>query len=248
MNQPKRALIVDDEPLARQALKIALAEFEQIEIVGECANGFEAVTTVKTVKPDIIFLDIQMPKLDGFDVVELLGEDAPFIVFVTAHDEFAIKAFETHALDYLLKPVKPERLAKTLKQLEKRRPSKADESLKEIIRSHHKRLAPLSRLLVHEKANVIIIPVEEITHIKAQDDYVCIYTTRTSYLKHERLSRLEEMVDSSCFHRIHRSYLLNINYLSKIEPTSKDSRAAILKNGEMLPISRSGYSRLIEYL
>lgn len=244
----KKVLIVDDEPLAREALALALSEFEDIEIAGECSDGFEAVKAINTSKPDIVFLDIQMPKLDGFDVLELLGDDPPFIVFVTAYDEFALKAFESYALDYILKPVRPERLKKTFDKIHERLQDNSTQPMGELLADRQVQIIPLTRILVRDRAKVYIIPVEDILYFEAQDDYVGIYTQERSFLKKDTLSRLVKLLDGRQFIRIHRSYILNINHLSKIEPYTKDSRIAILKNGKTLPVSRSGYSRIIELI
>ena len=245
MSNKIRSLVVDDEALARQALKDVLSQLDDIEMVGECSNGFEVVKEVGEKKPDLIFLDIQMPKLDGFDVVELLGEESPFIIFVTAYDEYAIRAFETHALDYLMKPVHAERLQQALDRVREQMKLKIPQTTDVFIQAHKNQFIPISRILVRHGLEVFIIPVEEITHIQAEDDYVRIFTSEKSYLKQERMNRLEQTLDPRSFCRIHRSYILNINYLSKIEPHSKNSKVAILKNKTSLPISRSGYDQLM---
>jgi len=244
----KRAIIVDDEALARKALKMVIDRFEEIEIIGECSDGFEAVKAINEKRPDIVFLDIQMPKLDGFDVLELLGKDAPFIVFVTAYDEYALRAFEAHAVDYLLKPVRPERLAKTLDRIKEPFPGKSRQPVDKLLQQHRLKDVPHKRILVRDRGNVYIIQAEDITYIEAQGDYVCINTLKKSSLKNDTLANMEKMLDPRKFYRIHRSYILNIDYLSKIEPYTKDSRVAILKNGKTLPVSRSGYSRIMKLL
>ena len=243
-----QVLIVDDEPLAREGLVQALADFEEVNILGECANGFEAVKSIKKLKPDLVFLDIQMPKLNGFDVLELLEEDPPFIVFVTAYDEYALKAFEFHALDYILKPVRTERLAKTMKKVMQRLQERKNQPVGALLAGHQERQTPLTRILIRDRTHVHIIPVEDILYLEAQDDYVSICTIDKSLLKKETLTHLEGLLDNRQFIRIHRSYLLNINYLKKIEPYSKDSRIAILNNNKTLPVSRSGYSRVIKLI
>ena len=243
----RRVLIVDDEPLARKAMALALAEFPEIEIIGECADGFEAVKVINKEKPEVVFLDIQMPKLDGFDVLELL-DDPPFIVFVTAYNEYALKAFESHALDYILKPVKTERLGKTLERVEKQLRKNKDQSVDQLMDFHNLFHTPLERILIRDRNLIHILQAEEISYIEAQDDYVALYSGERSYLKKETLSGLEKRLDGRRFVRIHRSYLLNIDYLSKIEPYAKDSKIAVLKNGKTLPVSRSGYQRLMTYL
>ena len=249
MDKKIEAIIVDDESLARESLKSALEPFEDIEVIGEYSNGFEAVRGVQRLKPDLLFLDIRMPKLDGFDVVELLEKDTPAIIFVTSYDEYALRAFEAEALDYLLKPVKGERLQKTVERVRERLQGKNSRSFETFIDKHRDSLAPLSRILIRSGTDVVIVPVNDIIYLEAQDDYVKIYTQQEkSFLKSTRMSRLEKMLDPRHFCRIHRSYILNINYLKKIEPYSKDSRLAILGNGKRLSISRSGYSRLMELL
>lgn len=248
MSQTINAIIVDDEPLARQSLKKALKDIAGITILEECANGFEAVQAVQRVRPDLLFLDIQMPKLDGFDVVELLGNEAPFVIFVTSYDEYALRAFEAEALDYLLKPVKADRLKKAVARVRERLQVKESQPFDTLLDKHRDSLGPLDRVLIRDGSNVFIIPVEDIIYVEAQDDYIKIYTPEKSYLKTQRLSNLEKAVPPRRFCRIHRSYLLNIDHLKKIEPYTKDSRLALLKNGAKLPISRSGYSRLMERL
>jgi len=243
----RRVLIVDDEPLARRAMALALAEFPEIDIIAECADGFEAVKIINKDKPEVVFLDIQMPKLDGFDVLELL-DDPPFIVFVTAYNEYALKAFESHALDYILKPVKTERLGKTLERVEERLRERKKQPVSQLLEQYQQHNAPLERILVKDRNRIFILPIEDITHIEAQDDYIALNTKERSYLKKETLSGLEKRLDSRYFVRIHRSYLLNIEYLSKIEPYSKDSRIAVLKDGKTLPVSRSGYQLLINLI
>jgi two-component system LytT family response regulator len=244
----KRALIVDDEALARESLRHALSEFDDIEIAGECGDGFDAVKAINEIKPDIVFLDIQMPKLDGFDVLELLPDDPPLIVFVTAYDEYALKAFDSNALDYILKPATTDRLKKTFTKIQELVGEDSGPPMRRLLADHKKKLSPLARILVRDRSDVFIIPVEDIIYFEAQDDYVCIHTPDKALLKKETLSHLEDLLDGRIFIRIHRSYMLNIDHLRKIEPYSKDSRIAVLKNGKTLPVSRSGYARLMELL
>lgn len=253
MSNKIKAIIVDDEALARESLRSALAEFEDIEIIKECVNGFDAVQEVHRSRPDLMFLDIQMPRLDGFDVVELLGKEAPFIIFVTAYDEYALRAFEAEALDYLMKPVNPKRLQMSIERVREKLVSRGDvprvsESMERFIDQHRERLAPLTRILIRDGSDVHIIPVEDIIYFEAEEDYVRIHTGERTYLKLDSMANLEAKLDTQNFCRVHRSILLNIGYLVKIEPYSKDSRIAKLKNGKTLPISRSGYNRLMELL
>jgi two-component system LytT family response regulator len=250
MNKKINTIIVDDEALARESLKQVLERFDDIQIINECTNGFEAVQAVHQLKPDLIFLDIQMPKLDGFDVVELLGNESPLIIFVTSYDEYALRAFEAEALDYLLKPVQPERLEKAVERVREQCQLKSSQPFDTLINKHRNFQAPLSRILIRLGTDVFILPVKDIIYFEAQDDYVKVYTHEQgkSFLKYERMSHLEKMLDPQYFCRIHRSYIININFLRKIEPYSKDSRLAILENGKKLPISRAGYNRLMELL
>jgi two-component system LytT family response regulator len=243
-----KVIIVDDEDHARDSLREELKRFKDIKVIAECHNGFDAVKAVQNEKPDVVFLDIQMPKLDGFDVVELLGDDSPVVVFVTAYDEYAIRAFETEALDYLLKPVNHKRLKKTIARIHEALRENQETRLSRLVSRHKDDQGPLNRILIRDGTDVNIIPVEDITYIEAQDDYISICTENKSYLKNETLSRIEEMLDPQNFCRIHRSYILNIDYLKKIEPYSKGSRIAKLKNGRTVPISRSGYNRLMELM
>ncbi len=248
MNNKIRVIIVDDEALAREAIRAAVSQSGDIEIINECANGFEAVQAVQRFKPDLIFLDIQMPKLDGFDVVELLGKEAPAIIFVTAYDEYALRAFEAEALDYLLKPVSSQRLQKSMERVREQLRSKVPREMDRLINHHQENMAPLTRILIRDGMDIHILPPGDIIYVEAKEDYVKFHTEQRGYMKLEKMSDLERKLDPRNFCRIHRSYLLNIDYLVKIEPYSKDSRIAKLKNGESLPISRSGYNRLMELL
>jgi len=248
MQDKINAVIVDDEELAREALKMTLSDFPQIEIIGECSNGFEAVNSIKKLNPDLVFLDIQMPKINGFDVLELLGDDAPDTIFVTAYDEYAVKAFEAHALDYLLKPVSKERMAQALEHFAEYSNRNQKPAFKNLINQRFDDSKPLSRILVREKSKVHIIPVEKIPYIEAQDDYVLIHTIDNSFMKHERLSNLEINLDAQSFQRVHRSFILNLSHIDRIETYSKDSKIAKLRDGSTLPISRAGYERLMQFL
>ena len=248
MINPIRAIIVDDEELARASLKLSLQKFQQISVINECSNGFEAVKSIKEFKPDVVFLDIQMPKLNGFDVVELLADEAPQIIFVTAFDEYAIKAFDANALDYLLKPVNPDRLKIAIKRLEEKISIKAKPDFKNAVKEVVQKNLPLQRILIKENTKVHVIPVNEIIYFEAQDDYVLIQTLDKSYLKNERLANLEAELDPQVFIRIHRSFLVNIDYINRIESYSKDSKLVKLKTGFEIPVSRSGYGKLKQIL
>lgn len=242
-----RVIVVDDEELARGILREFLSQHDDIEIVAECGNGFEAVKKVMELKPDLILLDVQMPKLDGFDVLELLGGDVP-VIFATAYDSFAIRAFDVHAVDYLLKPFGAERLAEALGRARERIRRREQPPVAALLSSARSERAPLGRILIRDRADVHVIPVDKIDYIESQDDYVAIRTGGKSHLKEQTLADLETLLDPGRFVRIHRRYVLNLSRLAKIELSVTDSRVAILTDGTELPISRSGYARLKELL
>lgn len=237
-----RAVIVDDEELARQMLRECLSAHRDIEIAAECANGFEAVKAVAELKPDLLFLDIQMPKLDGFEVLELIGTEMA-IVFVTAYDEYAIRAFDIHAVDYLLKPFGVRRfeaaLQRVRQRLDKKLPAAAELSSSARPPAHH-----AERIVVRDGTRVHIIPVATLDYAEAQDDYIGLYTEGRTHLKQQTISNLEAVLDPAQFVRIHRSYIVNLEKVTKIEPYSKDNYVVVLNTGIQLPISRSGYARL----
>ncbi len=236
-------IIVDDEELARNLLREYLSGHPDVEIVAECSNGFEAVKAVGEKQPDLLFLDIQMPKLDGFEVLELIDRK-PAVVFVTAYDKYALRAFEVHAVDYLLKPFGGDRLAEALAHVRERLRDRKAPDYQALLADNRGRSKPLERVLIRDGQRVHVIPVEKIDYVEAQDDYVCIRSGGKGYLKQETLADLEELIDPQRFIRIHRSYILNIERLVKLELYAKDSRVAILTDGTKLPVSRAGYSRL----
>lgn len=242
-----RTLIVDDEHLARALLREYLAAHPDVEIVGECANGFEAVKAIAEHDPDLVFLDIQMPKLDGFEVVELAGA-RPHYIFATAYDQFALRAFEVHALDYLLKPFSRERLAEALAQARLRAPQPARAGIAAVVKDAQARQQPLERILIRDGARVHVVAAGNVDYIEAQDDYVRIMAGGKGYLKHQRLSELEAQLDGVVFVRIHRSFIVNVCAVERIEPVSKDNHCAVLRGGVRLPISRSGYQKIRERL
>jgi len=251
------AIVVDDEPHAAQALSHLLGSYPQVTIVATCENGITAVKAVHELKPNVMFLDIHMPKLDGFDVLELLGNTRPLVVFVTAHDDYAIQAFENNALDYLLKPVNRARIETTIDRLEQRLSTLLSENsldattdinTEKLLQNHVQRQAPVTRILVREKGDVFVIPSSDILAIEAADDYVVIHTPTKNHIKQERLNNLESILDPQQFCRIHRSAIINLDYLHGIETEGKDSRFATLNNKKQFAISRSGYARLIKVL
>jgi two-component system LytT family response regulator len=241
-----RIVIVDDEPLARTIVR-EFAERQKVEVVAECANGFEAVKAVSELSPDLMFLDVQMPKLDGFEVLELLGRSVP-VVFTTAYDQYALRAFEVHAIDYLLKPFSEERFAEALSRARGRLAAKEDMPIEELVNEARPRSGPLERVLIRDGAQVHVLPAEKIDFVEAQDDYVCFKCEGKDYLKDQTMGALEAQLDPARFVRIHRSYLLNIERIARVELYAKDSRVAILRDGRRLPVSRAGYARLAKLL
>lgn len=241
-----RTIVVDDEELARGVLLEFLAAHPEIEVVAQCANGFEAVKAVSDLKPDLIFLDIQMPKLDGFEVLELIGTERA-VVFVTAYDEYALRAFEIHAVDYLLKPFAADRLETALERVKQRLGGKLPAAA-ELAASARPAAQFMERLVVKDGTRVYVIPVAKLDYAEAQDDYVALSTEGKKHLKQQTISSLEAALDPQQFLRIHRSYIVNLEKVTKIEPYSKDQYVVVLASGQQLPVSRSGYARLRAFL
>jgi two-component system LytT family response regulator len=238
-----RVLLVDDEEPARALLREYLSRSEGVDVVGECGNGFEAVRAANELRPDLLFLDVQMPKLDGFEVLELLGADMA-VVFVTAFDEHAIRAFDVHAVDYLLKPVAPERLGIALERARRRVAARAPMPVAGLLAASRPRDTPLARVLVRDGPHVHVIPVAELDWVEAQDDYVGLHSDGKVYLKQQTLSELEASLDGTRFVRVHRSYLLNLDRLARIETEGGEPKGVVLEDGTRLPLSRSGHARL----
>jgi len=245
-----RAMIVDDEAPARALLREYLGAHPDVDVVAECTNGFEAVKAAGEHAPDLVFLDVQMPKLDGFEVLELL-EPRPAVVFCTAYDEFALRAFEVNAVDYLLKPYGRERLAGALARVRERRaapvaaPAPSASALANAAREPGRFT---ERLLVRDGANVHVVTLEQLDYLEAQDDYVAIHTGGKSWLKHATLAEIADGLDPARFVRVHRSYVVPVDRIARLELYAKDSRVAILRDGKEVPVSRSGYSRLKELM
>jgi len=246
-----RLLIVDDEALARAYLAEQLANVPGVEVVGQAANGIEAVKLAEQLAPDLMLLDIQMPKLTGFDVLDLLGDKAPAVIFVTAYDEFAVKAFEVHAVDYLLKPVETPRLTAAIERARERLQDKdahrppSPQALAAAARPPGR---TLERIVIRTEGQVHVLAIDNIDYIQAQDDYLSFSVGKQKHRKQQTMSELEAQLDPARFVRVHRSFLLNIDRLAKLELYSKDSWLAILKDGAQLPVSRSGYARLKELI
>jgi len=236
------ALIVDDEDLARLVLRELVQTHSEITIAAECANGFEAVKAVAEHKPDLIFLDVQMPRLSGFDVLELIGTDTA-VIFVTAYDQYAMRAFEVHAVDYLLKPIGRERFEAALERAKSRIGEKLPPAL-ELAASARPPKQFLDRIVVRDGTRVTLIPVNKLDYAEAQDDYVALASEGKKHLKQQTIASLETCLDPEQFVRVHRSYVVNFEKVVRIEPYGKDSRLAILADGTRLPVSKAGYARL----
>ncbi|MEQ8924289.1 MAG: LytTR family transcriptional regulator DNA-binding domain-containing protein [Fulvivirga sp.] len=242
-----KAIIIDDEQLARDVIRKFLEDFDQIEIAAECANGFEGIKAIAEHQPELLFLDVQMPKLTGFEMLELL-DPAPVIVFSTAYDQYAIKAFELSAADYLLKPYSRDRFKEAVnKALDKiHKPEENKKSLDKLQESSLSK-EKIDRIVIRSGSKLTIISVDDIDYIEAQDDYVEVHSAGKKYLKQMTMKALENSLPDE-FVRVHRSAIIHIDRLDKIEPYSKDSYVAILKSGEKVSVSRSGYQLLKEKL
>ena len=237
-----RALIVDDEELARHIIRELLQSHAEIEIAAECANGMEAVRAVAEHKPDLIFLDVQMPKLTGFDVLELIGTDVP-VIFVTAYDQYAMRAFDVHAIDYLLKPIGRERFDAAVERAKNRLGEKMPAAT-ELAAAARPPQQFAERLVVKDGTKVTIIPIGKLDYAEAQDDYVALAAQGKKHLKQQTIAGLEASLNPADFVRIHRSYIVNLERVARIEPYGKESRLAILADGTRLPVSRAGFARL----
>lgn len=242
-----RVLIVDDEAPARALVREYLAEVPGCLLVGECANGLEAVEAVTRYEPDLLLLDVQMPGLDGFEVLELLDREVA-VVFTTAYDEYALRAFEVGAVDYLLKPFALERFSEAIARAAARRREGTTVPLDALVATARRSRKPLERVLVRQEGRVAVLPAERIDYVEARGDYAVFHLGGARYDKQQPLAELEELLDPRHFVRIHRSYLLNLKRLERLELYAKDSRVAILRDGTRLPVSRAGHARLKERL
>jgi len=236
------AIIVDDEELARGLVREMLKAHADVRVLAECGNGFEAVKAVSDLKPDLLFLDIQMPKLDGFEVLELVGRDIA-VIFTTAYDTYAMRAFDAHAVDYLLKPFSAERFETALERAKQRLGEKTADPV-ELAAAARPPERFSERIVVKDGAAVHVIPVDKLDYAEAQDDYVALKSDKKTYLKQQTISSLESMLDPARFIRIHRSHIVNLERVAKIEAYTKDSKVAVLRDGTQLPVSRAGYARL----
>lgn len=242
-----RTLIIDDEQLARDIIKSYMSSDQEFEIIGECSNGFEGVKSIQELKPDLIFLDIQMPKISGFEMLELI-ENPPHVVFSTAFDNYALKAFEMNAADYLLKPYSKERFMEALGKVKSKIAANAPNPVKEVVEAHKETTNKIDRIVVKLGNKINIIGVESIRYIQAQDDYIEIHTAEGKFLKQMTMKYLEGHLPSDKFVRTHRSFIANIEFIDKIEAYEKESYLLHLKEGQKIAVSRSGYSKLKEVL
>jgi two-component system, LytTR family, response regulator len=238
-----KIIIIDDEPLARSIVKEYLQKHPQLELVQECNDGFEGIKSIQQYQPDLIFLDIQMPKINGFEMLELIDQP-PAVIFTTAFDEFAIKAFESHAIDYLLKPFNQDRFDKAIQKWQELKAGSQKETTKELLETASLSPAQNHRIVIKDGAKIKIIPVQDVFYLEAADDYVKVHTKDGYFLKNKTMSHFEQALDTQLFVRSHRSYIVNIQQITRIDPYEKDNHVAILRSGAKVPVSRSGYGKL----
>jgi two-component system LytT family response regulator len=244
-----KIVIIDDETPARELIKHYLKEVDDIEVIGECADGFSGLKTISALKPDLVFLDIQMPRLTGIELIEVLTEK-PEIIFTTAYDQFAIRAFELNAVDYLMKPFMKRRFLDAVnKAIAKIRSGRGNkDQANQLLAKKPEPASPVNRIVVRKGTSLNLIPVEQIRYVEAQDDYVMIYHAAGKALKQQTMKFYEDNLPKNNFVRIHRSYIVRVEEIKRIEPYGKDNHVAILQSGDKLPVSRTGYKHLKEEL
>ncbi|HEY0057165.1 MAG TPA: response regulator [Pedobacter sp.] len=239
-----KAILIDDEPLAREIVKEYLEDYSQIEVIAECGDGFEGVKAIAQHQPDLIFLDIQMPKITGFEMLELI-EHKPGVIFTSAFDEYAIKAFEAHAIDYLLKPFSKDRFKMAVeKWLEKQDLSDAKQQVQALLETAPVSPSHSERIVVKSGSSIKIIPVTDVIYLEAYDDYVKIHTSDGVFLKNKTMQFFESSLDEKQFVRVHRSFIVKVPEITKLVPYEKDSYRVVIKSGESLPVSKTGYVKL----
>jgi two-component system LytT family response regulator len=239
-----KAIIIDDEPLARLIVKEYLQSYKEIEIVTECGDGFEGLKAIQQYQPDLIFLDVQMPKITGFEMLELIDQPVA-VIFTTAYDEYAIKAFEANAIDYLLKPFGKDRFDKAIQKFKEQQNSNKIKEIPEMLLQTAANSAAQSNRVVVKSGNKIkIIPAIDILYLEAADDYVKIHTKEGSFLKNKTMSYFEDTLDPALFVRCHRSYIINVQEVTRIDQNEKDSHIVLLRSGIKIPVSRNGYTKL----
>lgn len=248
-----RVAIVDDEEAPRRGIRLLLDCDDEVEVVGECGDGRAAVGMIERTRPDILFLDVQMPELDGFEVLARVEAAIPIVIFVTAYDQYAIRAFEVHALDYLLKPFSDERFADALVRAKRRLHQAQSEQFRERIRSllagapngaAARRASPADRLVVRSKGRIAFVSVDEILWIEAADNYVRLHTAGRSHLLRETMANIESGLDPDRFVRVHRSTIVNLEHMSEIRSTPEESHVVLLADGTLRRVSQSGRERL----
>lgn len=239
----KKIILIDDEPLARSIVRQYLQALPEYQIVAECENGFEGFKAIQQYQPDLIILDVQMPKINGFEMLEMIDQ-APAVIFATAFDEYAIKAFENNAVDYLLKPFSQDRFTSALKKAFTRSNQEAEVQVQSLLQDKTKTAEQAPHIVVRNQSEINIIPLEHIHYLEAYDDYVKIFTADNYYLKKQTLSHYEQSLDAKKFFRLHRSFMISLRELQRIEPMEKNTYVAILRSGKKIPISRNSYSEL----
>lgn len=242
-----KTIIIDDEPLAREQIRSLLDDYADFEVIKECSNGLEGYHAIKKDHPDLVFLDVQMPKVNGFEMLELL-EKMPVVIFSTAYDEYALRAFEVHAVDYLLKPFSRKRFEKALEQARRRLQTEEQGMDASQLHEAYQQEQSLNRLVVKKSGKIIIVPVKEVVFFEATGDYVAIHTAREKFLKHQTMKYFEDHLGGDDFIRVHRSYIVNLNYVLRLEPYTKDSYVVVMKNEERVYVSRPGMKKLKESL
>ena len=242
-----KAVIIDDEILARSMVKEYLLTHPDIEVVQECSDGFEGIKAIQQHQPDLVFLDIQMPKINGFEMLELI-EQPPAVIFTTAFEEYAIKAFESHATDYLLKPFSKERFDKAIQKWKQQSQQERQKGTQDLLNASGISPTQQNRVVVKDNGKIKIIPIASIQYLEAADDYVKIRTAEGVFLKNKTMGYFEEILESQNFIRIHRSYIINVQLITRIDPYEKENHLAILSIGIKLPVSKSGYTKLKQVL
>jgi len=237
-----KVILIDDEPLARSIVTEYLQKHPELEIAAECNDGFEGVKAIQQHEPDLVFLDIQMPKINGFEMLELIDQP-PSVIFTTAFDEFAIKAFEAHAIDYLLKPFSQERFDKAIQKW-KEKNSTSKKNTEELLETASQSPSQTQRIVVKNGSKIKIIPVQDVFYLEAADDYVKVHTQEGNFLKNKTMNHFEKTLDQNQFVRSHRSYIVNVQQITRIDPYEKDNHIAILRSGAKVPVSRNGYVKL----
>ena len=238
-----KAVIIDDEPLARSIVKEYLLSFPQMEIVAECNDGFEGLKAIQQHKPDVVFLDIQMPKINGFEMLEL-ADDPPAIIFTTAFDEYAMKAFEAHAIDYLLKPFSQERFNKAMEKFFAQSMLLQKKATNELLQMTSILPQQNERIVVKTGGKIKIIPIQQVRYLEAADDYVKIHTADGVHLKNKTMGFYEQSLPPTGFVRTHRSFIVNVQEITRIDPYEKEAHLAILRSGDKIPVSKAGYTKL----